>query len=492
MSAIGIADVTPLVLPSVERPKAEKAKGVRLTRLVATVLVGLVIWYLPGPAGVDIRAWHLFAIFVATILGLILQPLPMGAVVLIGMIMTALTETLSIGDALNGFANPTVWLIFVAFLFARAFAKTGLGRRIAFCFIRMFGHRTLGLGYALAASDLLLSPAIPSGAARSGGVIFPVVRSLSGTFGSEPGESAGKIGRFLHLAAYHAHGITAAMFMTAMAANPLIVEFAAKSANVHITWGSWALAGIVPGLISLIVVTYLIYKIDRPEITETPQAAQFARTELAKMGEITRDEWVVLGTFALALVLWLTGSLTHIEATVVALLGLGLMILLGTLTWDDVLGERAGWDTLIWFGGVVGMATMLSKLGLFKWFAAFVAAHVTGLPWLPALVILVLVYNFSGYLFASLTAHVVALYVPFLTVAVAVGAPPLFAALVLAFVSSLCVSLTHYAGGPAPVYYGSGYVSLRRWWGIGFLVGVVNLVIWLGIGGLYWKALGLF
>lgn len=488
MSTISIA---PSAAPAIA-PKDSKTHGARLTRLIATVLVGAVIWYLPHPTGIDVKAWHLFAIFVATILGLILQPLPMGAVVLIGVITSALTETLSIGDALNGFSNPTVWLIFVAFLFARAFAKTGLGRRIAFYFIRLFGHKTLGLGYALAASDLLLSPAIPSGAARTGGVLYPVVRSLSGTFGSEPGETAGKIGRFLHLSTYQAHGVTCAMFMTAMAANPLIVEFAAKSANVHITWGSWAIAAIVPGIISLLTITYLIYKIDRPEITETPQAAEFARTELVKMGAISRDEWIVLGTFTLALVLWITGSLTHIEAAVVALLGLALMILFGTLTWDDILAERSGWDTLIWFGGVVGMATMLSKLGLFKWFAAFVAAHVTGLPWLPALVVLVLIYNFSGYLFASLTAHVVALYVPFLTVAVAVGAPPLFAALVLAFASSLCVSLTHYAGGPAPVYYGSGYVSLRRWWSVGLVVGVVNLAIWIGIGGLYWKALGLF
>jgi len=282
------------------------------------------------------------------------------------------------------------------------------------------------------------------------------------------------------------------MFMTAMAANPLITEFAKKTAHVDISWGTWALAGIVPGIISLLLVTYVIYKIDGPEITETPQAAQMARDELAKMGAVTRDEKIVLGTFALALLLWLTGSMTHIEATVVALVGLGLMLLLGTMSWEDVLAERKGWDTLIWFGGLVGMATMLSKLGLFKWFGTFVSAHVTGMPWLPALIVLVLVYNFSGYLFASLTAHTVALYVPFLTVAVATGAPPLFAALLLAFFSSLCVSLTHYAGGPAPVYYGSNYVTLPRWWGVGFIVGVVNIVVWLGVGSVYWKALGLF
>jgi len=464
----------------------------RIARFVALLVVGAAIWFMPIPAGIDHRAWHLFAIFVATILGLILQPLPMGSIVLIGMTTTALTETLTIADALNGFANGTVWLIFVAFMFGRAFAKTGLGRRIAYWFIRAFGHRTLGLAYALAASDLVLAPGIPSGAARTGGVLFPIVRSLSTAFGSEPGPTAGKIGRLLHLTTYQAHGVNCAMFMTAMAANPLIVELARKTANVEITWGTWALAAIVPGLISLLVMIYVIYRIDRPEIAETPQAAQFARDELAKMGTTSRDEWVVLGVFVLALLLWITGSTTKIEATVVALLGLSLMLLSGAITWDDVLAERTGWDTLIWFGGLVGMATMLARLGLFKWFAAFVSGHVTGMPWLPALVVILLVYNFSGYLFASLTAHTVALYAPMLTVAIAVGAPPLLAALLLAFFSSLCVSLTHYSGGPSPVYFGSGYATLGRWWGVGFLVGVLNIVIWLGVGSVYWRMLGLF
>ena len=93
---------------------------------------------------------------------------------------------------------------------------------------------------------------------------------------------------------------------------------------------------------------------------------------------------------------------------VVALLGLGLMLLFGTLTWDDVLGERTGWDTLIWFGGLVGMATMLSKLGLFKWFSGYVSTNVTGMEWLPALVLIVLLwqglcsaFNVSEFVFPS-------------------------------------------------------------------------------------------
>jgi DASS family divalent anion:Na+ symporter len=470
----------------------EWSTGARIALGVATILVAVIIWFLPPPAGVAIKAWHLLAIFAATIVGLILQPLPMGAVVIVGTMATALTGTLSPAEALNGFSNTTVWLIFAAFLFARGFIKTGLGRRIAYWFIRAFGRRTLGLGYALVLSDLVIAPATPSNTARAGGVLFPIVRGLTTTFNSEPGPTAGRIGRFLMLNTYQGDVITSGMFMTAMAANPLIVELTKKTVNIELSWGGWALAALLPGLLSLLVMPLVIYWLARPEITETPEATALAHEQLEKMGRIRKDEWVVLGVFVLALALWATATLTKLDATVVALLGVGIMLASGVIGWDDVLGERGCWDALIWFGGLVGMATMLARLNLLKWFSEFVAGYVKGWAWLPALGVLVLVYLYSHYGFASLTAHVSAMFVPFLTVAVAAGAPPLLAALGLAFFSNLNASLTHYGTGPAPIYYGAGYADLKTWWGIGFVASLVNIVIWLGIGPFYWKALGLF
>ena len=464
----------------------------RLLRGVVTVLLAVIVWFLPVPAGVDLKAWHLLAIFFGTIAGLILQPLPLGAVVLIGTTATMLTETLSLNEAMAGYMNSTVWLIVAAFLFARAFSKTGLGRRIAYVFIRLCGQRTLGLAYALALTDLVLAPGIPSGAARTAGVLFPVVKSLASTYGSEPGPTAGRIGTFLMLSAYQVHAVTCAMFLTSMVANPFIANAARATVNIEITWTGWAIAALVPGLISFAIVPYLVFRLTRPEIRETPEAADLARAELSKMGPISRQEKVVLGVFVLTFLLWVTGRWSGLEPTVVAFFGLCVLLILGALQWEDVLAERAGWDALIWFGGLVGMATMLNTLGLIPWFSKFVASHVEGWPWLPALGILALVYMYAHYLFASLSAHAAALFVPFLTVAVALGAPPYFAALTFAFFSSLCVSLTHYGGGPSPVYWGAGYSSIRQWWTVGFAASLVFVIVWMGIGPFWWKALGLF
>jgi divalent anion:Na+ symporter, DASS family len=468
---------------------SEKAK---ITPLLATVLIGAVIWFIPAPDGVDTRAWHLLAIFVATILGIITKPLPMGAVAMLGVTMTALTGTLTIGESLSGFGNSVIWLIVIAFFISRGFIKTGLGARIAYLFMAAFGKKSLGLAYSMIATDLVLAPAIPSNTARSGGVIFPILRSVAKAYGSEPDNgTARKIGAFLIKASFQGTVITSAMFLTAMAANPLAAKLAGD-AGVDITWGGWALAALVPGLLSLAVVPWILYKIYPPEIKETPAATQIARDQLSQMGKLKSSEWIMLGTFLVLLLLWIFGTKLSIHSTTAGLIGLGVLLLSGTLTWNDVLQEKGAWNTLVWFAALVMMATYLNELGLVPWFGETVGEAVEGVSWVTAFLILSLVYFYSHYLFASNTAHVSSMYGAFLAVSIAVGTPAMLAALVLAFFSNLFSSMTHYGTGPAPVLFGSGYVEMGMWWKLGGLISVVNIIIWMGIGGLWWKLLGIW
>ena len=463
-----------------------------LVKGLIVLLVGVVIWFLPVPAGLKPQAWHLFAIFVATILGFILQPMPIGSVAFIAITITALTNTLKPAEALSGFSDGTIWLIVSAFLFAKGFIKTGLGRRIAYGLIKAIGDSTLKLGYTLALSDLIISPATPSNTARAGGIMFPIVKSLSSAFDSEPGSTSRRVGAFLMQSTYQANTITSAMFMTAMAGNPLIANLAKSTLKIDITWGTWAMAAIVPGIASLIVVPYFLYKFYPPELKKTPEAKGIAAEELRKMGSMSYGEKVVAGVFVLALVLWSTSDFTKINATVVAMLAVSVMMLCKVLDWKDVLDEKGAWDTLIWMGSLVGLASFLSTLGFIPWFAKAVSAMLVGIPWIQAFAVLLVVYMYAHYGFASLTAHITAMYAAFAAVAVSAGAPAYLVALALGFMSNLCMSLTHYAAGPAPIYFGAGYVDQGTWWKLGFLVSVINMVIWVGLGGFWWKVLGLW
>jgi DASS family divalent anion:Na+ symporter len=467
-----------------------RLSGAKKLPLLVTLMAGFVIWCLPPPQGVEIRAWHLLAVFVATIVGIIVKPLPMGAVAMCGIVATLVTKTLSLGEALSGFANSTIWLIVVAFLIARGFIKTGLSRRIAYGFVALLGKRSLGLGYGLVATDLVLAPAIPSNTARAGGVVFPILLSLAKAYGSDPLDgSARRMGAFLTKVAFQGTLVTSAMFLTAMAANPLAAELAADL-GVDVTWGNWALAACLPGLVSLMVVPLVIYLLYPPEIKETPAAAKMAKDELAAMGSMKSGEWIMSAAFVMLLVLWIFGRSLGLHATVAAFLGLALLLLTGVLTWGDVLQESEAWNTLVWFAALVMMASQLATLGFIAWFSESVGNQLGNTTWTIAFPGLCLVYFYSHYLFASNTAHVSSMYAPFLGVAMAVGTPPLLAALALGFFSNLFSGTTHYGTGPAPILFGSGYVELKTWWGLGALLSVINIVIWLGLGGLWWKFLG--
>ncbi|HWR38986.1 MAG TPA: anion permease [Patescibacteria group bacterium] len=457
------------------------------------VIAALVtLWFVPIPDGLKPEAWRLLAIFVATILGFILQPLPIGSVAFISVTFAALSGVLKPAEALSGFSNSTIWLIVSAFLFAKGFIKTGLGKRIAYVLIRFMGDSTLKLGYTIAISDLIISPATPSNTARAGGILFPIVKSLSSAFQSEPGASSRRMGSYLMQTAYQSNTITSAMFMTAMAGNPLIALLAAKTLNIQISWGLWALAASVPGILSLIVVPWFLYIFYPPEVTRTPEAKVLASRELEAMGSMSGGEKVVAAVFVGALILWSTSQYTKLDATVVALLAVSVMMISKVLEWKDVLDEKGAWDTLIWMGALIGLADYLGKLGFIPWFAKAVSLSIAGVPWMQAFLVLLVVYMYAHYGFASLVAHITALYAAFASVAVAAGAPAYLVALALAFMSNLCMSLTHYAAGPAPIYFGAGYVDQGTWWKLGFIVSIINMVIWVGIGGFWWKILGLW
>jgi len=473
-------------------PSPRPGKGRRWAGYALPLVLATGAWFVPPPPGVAPAGMHLLAIFLATIVGIILKPLPMGAVAMVGIAATAVTGTLSISEALSGFGNRVIWLIVLAFFISRGFIKTGLGARIAYLFMAALGQRSLGLGYGLVATDLVLAPAIPSNTARAGGVVFPILRSVAQAYGSRPSDgTAGRVGAFLTVVAFQGTVVTSAMFLTAMAANPLAAELA-SALGVEITWVGWAVAAVVPGMASLVAVPWLIYLLFPPEVRRTPEARTLAQERLREMGSMAREEWIMMGCFALLIVLWVLSGPLNLHTTATALLGLVVLLLTGVLTWDDVLGETGAWDTLVWFSALVMMASFLADVGLIPWFSEAMGGAFGTLGWKGAFLGLLLVYFYSHYFFASNTAHVSAMYAPFLGVALVAGAPPLLAALVLGFASNLFSSMTHYGTGPAPVFFGAGYVEVGDWWRLGFIVSLANLSIWLVLGGLWWKVLGLW
>ncbi|WP_269928114.1 anion permease [Kocuria massiliensis] len=463
-------------------------------KIALILVVTIAIYCIPSPEGVDPRGMHMAGIFVGTILGLILQPLPTASVAVIGLAAAMMTGTMTAEkEALQGFGNSTIWLIVAAFFIADGFLITGLGRRIALLFVSALGRSSLGLSYGMTLTDLVLAPATPSNTARAGGVVYPIIASLASVNGSEPTpeESRKRLGSYLSLTAVQVNTITSAMFVTAMAGNPLAVSFASAH-HVNITWGGWALAALVPGLVSLVTMPWVMSKIFPPTLKKTPEAPAQARAQLKELGPMSRGEWIMLATFVVLLLLWVLGTTLGVNATAAAFFGIAILLVTKVLTWKDMAANSGAWSTLIFFSVLVGMATHLNTLGVISWIGKSVGTVVGGMPWPLAFAILALVYFYVHYFFASNTAQVVAMYSVFLGAAIGVGAPPMFAALAFGFMGNLIGGLTHYASGPAGVIFGSGYVKTAEWFKVGFIASVVNILIWTIVGSGWMYVIGMW
>jgi len=452
------------------------------------LLLAALIACLPAPDGLAANAWYFFAVFAGVIAGLILEPLPPAAIGFLGVFLIAALGLMapapadSIRWALSGFANTTVWLIFAAFMFALGYDRTGLGKRIGLILVRKLGGRTLGLGYAVVFADLILAPFTPSNTARSAGTIFPIIRNLPGLYGSHPGPTARRIGGYIMWTAFASTCITSSMFLTALAPNLLALELVRKTSGIEISWRTWFLGFLPAGSVLILLLPVLVYAIYPPGIKRGREIPLWAAQELAAMGKVTRKE-LVMGLLAvLALAGWIFGG-GLLDATTVAGLVISCMLLAGVVTWEDILGNRQAWNVLVWFATLVALADGLGRVGFVGWFASSVTSRLSGMPALTVMIILTAIFFAVHYLFASLTAHATAVLPVMLAAGASVPGMPLKTfALLLCFSLGIMGVITPYATGPAPVYFGSGYISRREFWTLGLIFGLIFLIALLGIG----------
>ena len=459
-------------------------------RMAIPIVVAVVVALLPTPEGLSINAHYFFALFLGVIVGLILEPIPAALIGLTGVAFAATfglvgeTAKASRAWALSGFSNGVIWLIFAAFMFALGYKKSGLGKRIALLLVKLLGKTTLGLGYAVAFADGILAPFMPSNTARSAGTIFPIAINIPQMFNSTPDNEPRKIGSYISWVAIAATCVTSSMFLTALAPNLLAVSLVEKNTGLIIEWGQWfgTLAIIMIPL--FLVVPYIAYIVYPPEQKHSPEAPAWAAKELEKMGSITKKELIMLGLGLLALVMWIFGKQIGVNSTTAALAVLCLLVLTDVITWEDVITNKAAINVFIWFATLVAMASGLKKVGFLKWAAGLISGGLVGFDPVTISIMLIVLFFLFHYLFASVTAHTVALLPLFLGVASNLLPVAMIEPLAIMLVGSLGLMgiLTPYATGPSPIWYGAGYISQAVWWRLGAIFGAIYLAALVFLG----------
>jgi L-tartrate/succinate antiporter len=462
--------------------------GAPVLRVVVPALIGAALALAPVPDGLTRNAWLYFALFVTVITAIITEPIPAAALGMAGVVAAAIlglvrdTPSAAAQWALSGFGNTTVWLVFAAFMFTIGYAQTGLGRRVALHLVRALGHRTLGLGYAVALADLAFAPFTPSATARSAGTIFPVISHIPQLYGSHPGDGSSRLmGGYLLYTALAVSFITSSMFITALAPNALAISIIQQTIGVQISWVDW-FKGFAPvGVILLALTPLVLYVVYPPGIRAASAVPRWAADQLRQMGPMTRREITLFVLVASALALWI-GATGYIDPALTAIVIVLLMVVSGVVSWDDVIGQKQAWNVLIWFGTLVTLAGGLAETGFVGWVAKSVGPSLSGLGLHAAIAAIVAIFFFLHYFFASITAHTATLLAVFLGVAVTItGISPTRWALLLGYSLGLMGVLTFYASGQSVIYYASGYITRRAFWGLGFIIGVIYLAVYLAI-----------
>jgi DASS family divalent anion:Na+ symporter len=484
--AVAAAGEVPVRQPKTPTPRRKSVI------LAVWIAVPVIMLFLPCPAGLSPKAWTLFAFYCAAILGSILQPFAEAAVLLITIAVYAVAcDGTSI--ALSGYSTSTAWLVFAASLVGRAFIETGLGSRIAFVLIDKFGRTPLGLGYVASLTDLVISPATPSNTARSGGIVYPIFRSIAVSLGSEPGSTAKKVGSYLSLLCNAISLTTAGIFLTASAPNLLLFSLAKSTLGVEISWGQYALAAFPPLFLVLMLLPLLYYRLATPELKSIDNKV-VAREGLQQLGPISKKEITLSILFVSALVLWATSQWTKVDAGAVALGFVAGVLFFRVVEWSSLLKDTSAWSTLIWYGAIISLADGLTKLGFFKWLGQMVVTHIsfTGLG--PATVMALLIISSFPlrYIFASGAAYVGSMIPVYLMLSRAGGVPPTLAAVALCATFSLGCLFTHFGHGVSVVIYGGGYVTQKSWWKTGAVAGVLATLIVLALGFPWWRVIGIW
>jgi DASS family divalent anion:Na+ symporter len=426
-------------------------------------------------------AWHLFALFVAAIVSVVIGAFPILTSSVLALAAAVLTGTLAPAKAYSGFANGTILLIVVAFLVARAVVKCGLGERLGHLVVSAFGRSTLGLGYSVFLVDGVIAPAFPSNTARSG-VLYPLVLSVAEAAGAHPGaKSRERLGRFLMFSGIASLTVSSALWFTAMAANPLGAEIA-RGYGVEIGFGSWLAASVVPTLVAMGLLPLVLYKVTKPEVASTPEAPRAARRALESLGPMRREEKIVGATFVLMVVLWGAAATLGIDSTAIAFLGLAALLVTGALTLGDIAKEGDVLATYIWFAVLFTISGELNEMGFMGFLGERLSMRLGGLSPAAAGITLVVAYVGLHYLFVSQTAHLLALFGVFLDVGVKLGVPAAPLAYQLLFATNYFSANTPQGSSANLLFAGSGYLTQGELYRLGALTTAFNLAVYLVVG----------
>ncbi|MCD7098621.1 DASS family sodium-coupled anion symporter [Stenotrophomonas sp. MMGLT7] len=476
--------------------------------LLLAVLVLLAVWLLPTPEGMQPVQHQMLAIFCGMVVlwitqcvsfatsGIILIPVlylwvgnATGAVDASGHLVR------SADFALAGYGTSSLWLLVAGYMISTAMIATGLAKRLALLMLKRFGKTPFGATLSPMIAGLILAPLTPSNTARCA-AILPIVEGVAQAYKLEKGKS--NFGKVLYLANMYSHSTTAGAFLTGTIPNPVAIGMMLGAmggvVSSQTSWGFWAIAAFPTSFVLLIATIYLLFWLFPSEIKELPGGLSYIDVELAALGPVSAREKRALGYFMLALLLWSTDMVHHLNSTMVALLVSALMLLprFGVLSWKEA-QQGIPWDLFVFFGGVITLSGITTTTGAFAWVINSVIGGLglEGVSMLPLLIAFMGFQIFSHVIWSTTTAMAGVMIPIYIGIAQAFGFPIVGFVLPLAILGSYAWFLP-FNTMTNIIMYGPGYFTVAEQLKSSILLGLIAWALWAVTALTWFPLIGLY
>ncbi|WP_087007179.1 DASS family sodium-coupled anion symporter [Gulosibacter sp. 10] len=407
------------------------------------------------------------------------------------------------------YGNNVIFLFLGGFLLALSMQRWNLHRRIALLVLRVMPNKPGAMigGFMIATGFLSMWVSNTATAVMMLPIGMSVLALVHQVTGQSPDAERGSTTREESAAvdigaAIKSNFGTALMLGIAYAAslgslgtligtppNAFLAGYMSQNFDFTIGFGEWMIVGVPLSVVFLFIAWWLLVKvIFKPEMDEIPGGGELIRSELAKLGRMSRGEWLVLIVFAATATAWITIPLVASALDVEPWISdAGIAILAGVILFLTPAGANRGvklldwksakelpWDVLLLFGGGLALSAQFSDSGLTEAIGEF-AAGMAGIPMILVIAILATAILFLTEL-TSNTATA-ATFVPVSAgIALGMGVDPLLFAAPVALAAT-CAFMLPVATPPNAVAYGSGYVTIPQMVRGGFLLNLIGIVL---------------
>lgn len=383
-------------------------------------------------------------------------------------------------QALAPFFHPIIALFLGGSLMAEAMHRVGLDHRIAMALVTRAGRSPATLMGALMGMAAFMSFWMSNTAATA--LMIPIALATTAPL-AQPGYRKAVV-----LGLAYAATIGGVGSPVGTPANPLAMELLGTFAGRQITFLEWFGFGVpMVALFLPIMGAYLWWRMGtRIEPAELQGVREVARAELARLGKLTRDQWLVLGVFVVTILGWLTQGLHGVNNGIIALSGAILLALVGQLDRQDV--SRTSWSSLLTFGGGLALGAFLVESGTSDWIATMLGMLGALPPWVGLAAVAALTLGLTAVASNTVTA---AMLIPLaLPLASVLGGDPTQFVIVIAIASAIDFALV-VGTPPTMIAYATELFTAREIFRVGCVLDVIGITLLLTAVAWLWQLFGL-